>query len=90
VVTRKGTAVVESEGLDAETVERLGPQGVTYTPSVDDALAAVAEGRAEAAFLVRPPELDKVWGVARAGRTMPQKSTYFFPKLVSGLLFYPL
>jgi uncharacterized protein (DUF1015 family) len=90
VVTPAGAAVVEGDGLDAETVERLGPDGVTYTPSADEAIAAVEEGRAEAAFLLRPPALEQVWKVAREGRTMPQKSTYFFPKLVSGLLFLPL
>jgi uncharacterized protein (DUF1015 family) len=91
VVTPEGAAVAEGDGLDAELVERLGPQGeITYTPYVDKALAAVAEGEAAAAFLLRPPALEQVWAVARAGRTMPQKSTYFYPKLVSGLLFFPL
>ena len=90
VVTREGAAVVEGEGTDAEVVERLGPQDVWYTPLVDEALAALEEGRAEAVFLLRPPSLEEVWATAAAGRTMPQKSTYFYPKLVSGLLFYSL
>ncbi len=34
--------------------------------------------------------IEDVWAVARRGETMPQKSTYFFPKLTSGLLFHPL
>jgi uncharacterized protein (DUF1015 family) len=90
VATRAGATLVEGDGVDAEVVERLGPEGVTYTPSVDEALAAVESGRAGAAFLLRPPRLEQVWAVAREGRTMPQKSTYFFPKLLSGLLFFPL
>jgi uncharacterized protein (DUF1015 family) len=90
VVTREGAAVVEGDGLDSEVVERLAPEGVTYTPSVDEALAAIESGGAEAAFLLRPPSLEQVWAVAAEGRTMPQKSTYFYPKLVSGLLFLPL
>jgi uncharacterized protein (DUF1015 family) len=90
VVTRAGTAVVEGDGIDAEVVERLGPEDVSYTPSVDEALAAVERGEAEAAFLLRPPSLDQVWSVAAEARTMPQKSTYFYPKLLSGLLFLKL
>ena len=90
VVTRDGAAVVDGEGTDAEIVERLGPEDVSYTPSVDEALAAVEDGHAEAAFLLRPPSLDEVWSTAASGRTMPQKSTYFYPKLVSGLLFFSL
>ena len=76
--------------LDAAFVERFRPQGVTYTPRVEEAVAAVDSGRAEAAFLLRPPTIEQVRAVAERGETMPQKSTYFFPKLTSGLLFHPL
>ncbi len=48
------------------------------------------DGAAEAAFLLRPPTVEQVAALARAGAMMPQKSTYFFPKLLSGLLFHPL
>jgi len=50
----------------------------------------VDAGTAETAFLLRPPTVDQVAAVARAGRTMPQKSTYFYPKLLSGLVINPL
>jgi uncharacterized protein (DUF1015 family) len=50
----------------------------------------VDAGEAEAAFLLRPPTIEQVRSVAAAGRTMPQKSTYFYPKLLSGLLFHEL
>lgn len=63
---------------------------MTYTPQRADAVAAVDAGRAEGAFLLRPTPLADVWRVARRGDVMPQKSTYFFPKLTSGLLFHPL
>jgi uncharacterized protein (DUF1015 family) len=76
--------------LDVEAVERLGPEGVTYTARREEAVAAVDEGRAEAAFLVRAPSIQRVFERAAAGEVMPQKTTYFFPKLVSGLLFHPL
>jgi uncharacterized protein (DUF1015 family) len=76
--------------LDAAFVERFGPEGVSYTPRVEDAVAAVDSGRAQAAFLLRAPTIEQVRAVAERGETMPQKSTYFFPKLTSGLLFHPL
>ncbi len=75
---------------DAALVERLGPEGVTYTADLGEATAAVDRGDAEAALLVRPTPIDLVLETARRGETMPQKSTYFFPKLPSGLLFQPL
>ena len=82
--------LLESDALDAEVVDRLAPTGVTYTPRREDAVETVDRGEAEAAFLLRPTRIEDVWAVARRGETMPQKSTYFFPKLTSGLLFHPL
>ena len=76
--------------LDVELVEAQAPGEVTYTASLEDAVAAVDRGEAEGAFLVRPLRVDDVFEVAARGETMPQKSTYFYPKLVSGLLFHPL
>jgi uncharacterized protein (DUF1015 family) len=93
VLYRRGGGVsllVGDEGqLDVELVEAQAPH-VTYTASIDEALAEVDEGRAEGAFLVRPLRVEEVFEVAGRGETMPQKSTYFYPKLVTGLLFQPL
>jgi uncharacterized protein (DUF1015 family) len=85
-----GYELLEGEGLDVEVVEALAPQGVRYTPRRADAVAAVDRGEAEAAFLLRPTRIEDVFARAREGRVMPQKTTYFFPKLTSGLLFQPL
>jgi uncharacterized protein (DUF1015 family) len=82
--------LVEGEGSDPEIVERLRPEGVTYTPDARAAVAAVDRGEAEAAFLLRPTRIEDIWEVARRGEVMPQKSTFFYPKLTSGLLFHPL
>jgi uncharacterized protein (DUF1015 family) len=82
--------LLEGEGLDVEVVERAEPEGVTYTPSREDAEAAVDRGEAEAAFLVRPTPIEAFFERARRGEVLPQKTTYFYPKLVSGLLFHPL
>jgi uncharacterized protein (DUF1015 family) len=86
-----GATLAESDEtqLDTVAVDRLPLEGVRYTPSATEAEQAVRTGRAAAAFLVRPPTLEQVEAVARAGERMPRKSTYFFPKLLSGLLFAP-
>jgi uncharacterized protein (DUF1015 family) len=91
VLYRRGQyELIDGDGLDPEVVDRLAPQGVTYTPSVSEAVAAVDRGEAEAAFLLRPTRIDDVWEIARRGDVMPQKSTFFYPKLTSGLLLFPL
>ena len=93
VVYRKGgAALVEGDegALDVQLVESLAPGPVRYTPSVDEAVAAVEEGDAEGAFIVRPTRIEDVFRFAQAGETLPQKTTYFYPKLLSGLLFLPL
>ncbi len=82
--------LLDSDGLDVEVVDRIASEGVSYTPRRDEAVATVDRGEAEAAFLLRPTRIEDVWAVARRGETMPQKSTYFYPKLTSGLLFHPL
>jgi uncharacterized protein (DUF1015 family) len=82
--------LIEGDGLDPEIVDRLAPADVTYTPNRADAEAAVDRGEAEGAFLLRPTRIEDVWEVARRGDVMPQKSTFFYPKLTSGLLFEPL
>jgi uncharacterized protein (DUF1015 family) len=91
VLYRQGRyELLEGDGSDPEVVDALAPECVTYTASRDDAVAAVDRGAAQAAFLLRPTEIDDVWAVARRGDVMPQKSTFFYPKLTSGLLLFPL
>jgi uncharacterized protein (DUF1015 family) len=82
--------LLAGEGLDPEVVDAFSPGGVRYTPYREEAVAAVDRGEAEAAFLLRPPRLEEVWEVARRGDVMPQKSTFFYPKLTSGLLLHAL
>jgi uncharacterized protein (DUF1015 family) len=91
VVRREGAKLVRSERakLDTAVVDELPLEGVTYTASVSEAERAVVSGEAAAAFLVRPPTIEQVETFAHAGERMPPKSTYFFPKLTSGLLFSP-
>ena len=59
---------------------------LTYTRSADEALAAVDGQRADCAFLLNPTRVSEIKDVAAAGEKMPQKSTYFYPKLTTGLV----
>ncbi|MFI5274976.1 MAG: DUF1015 domain-containing protein [Ktedonobacterales bacterium] len=63
---------------------------VSFTRDAAAALADVAAGRAAAALLVNPTPPAAIRDVARAGDRMPQKSTYFYPKLITGLTINPL
>ena len=63
---------------------------LAYTRDEADARERVARGEAAAAILVRPTPLDQLAEVAGAGDVMPQKSTYFYPKLLTGMVFNPL
>jgi uncharacterized protein (DUF1015 family) len=63
---------------------------LSYARDVDAVLDRVESSQAQAAFLLRPPAVADVVAVARAGQVMPQKTTYFFPKPASGIVFNPL
>jgi uncharacterized protein (DUF1015 family) len=65
-------------------------KGLGYARGAEEALALVDSGAYDAAFLMRPTPIAQVKEVAAAGEHMPPKSTYFFPKLLTGLLFNPL
>ena len=65
-------------------------QRVTYTSDEAAALDSVANGEHQAAFLLRPTSFAQVERICAGGETMPQKSTYFYPKLLTGLVFQPL
>ena len=75
-------------GFTDEDIAHL--RGLRYARDVDEALALVHGGECDVAFLVRPTPVAQVRDVAGAGENMPPKSTYFFPKLLTGLLFNPL
>jgi uncharacterized protein (DUF1015 family) len=64
--------------------------GLFYARSTEEAVAMVRSGEYDAAFLMRPTPVDQVRDVAGSGENMPPKSTFFYPKLLTGLLFNPL
>ena len=75
-------------GIDAAAL--AGGEAVTYTHFLQEALDAVQDGLASAAFILPAPTLQDVIETADAGGFMPQKSTYFVPKLPTGLVLHPL
>jgi uncharacterized protein (DUF1015 family) len=81
--------VESNDELDAREVDKYGRE-FEYTPNAQEAIDAVDSGLYEAAFLVRAPTVAQVSEFAKRGETMPQKSTFFYPKLTSGLLLFPL
>jgi uncharacterized protein (DUF1015 family) len=64
--------------------------GLNYSKDLDDAIDAVRTGRADAGFFMRATPVDQVREVAETGESMPPKSTYFYPKVPTGLVFNPL
>ena len=61
-----------------------------YARTAEQARELVESGAFDLAFILRPTPVEQVRAVAEAGVSMPPKSTYFFPKLPTGLVFNPL
>jgi uncharacterized protein (DUF1015 family) len=75
-------------GLSNEDISHFN--GLFYARDTAEAIAMVRSGQYDAAFLMRPTPIAQIREVTAAGENMPPKSTYFFPKLLTGLLFSPL
>jgi uncharacterized protein (DUF1015 family) len=75
-------------GLSDEDISHFN--GLFYARDTAEALSMVQSGEYDAAFLMRPTPIRQVRDVAAEGENMPPKSTYFFPKLLTGLLFNPI
>ena len=75
-------------GMSNEDIE--GKRGLGYAKGLDEARRLVGSGDYDCAFVLRPTPVSQVREVAAAGETMPPKSTFFFPKLLTGLVFNPL
>lgn len=77
--------------LDGAWLEAtLGEVPVTYQHGLAETLAAVDDGRAECAVLIRPVSVTEIERTAREGLLMPPKSTFFTPKLKTGFVLRPL
>lgn len=82
--------LVLGRGLGIASAAIRAGKHVTYTRDAAEGAAAVRAHRADLAALINPTPPAGVRDVARAGDRMPQKSTYFYPKLISGLVINPL
>jgi uncharacterized protein (DUF1015 family) len=91
---RLDTAVLEALilkralGMTDEDIDHLTQLG--YARDSRQALTLVETRQYDAAFMMAPPPIELIQAVATAGESMPPKSTYFFPKVPTGLLFNPL
>ena len=71
-------------GIDKENM--ANQKNLTYTKILDEAIKAVDYNKADCAFILNPTRVSEIRDVALAGEKMPQKSTYFYPKLITGLV----
>ena len=85
-VSLLGIALEQLLGVDAAAVAN---GAVVYTKSAAQAIDEVDSVESDAAFLLEGTPVRSILAVARAGDVMPQKSTYFYPKALSGLLINP-
>ena len=91
---RLDTAVLEALilkgalGMTDEDIDHL--EGLDYARDFEQALDLVESGARDAAFFVAATPIEQVRAVAAAGESMPPKSTYFFPKVPTGVVFNPL
>lgn len=65
-------------------------KNLTYTRNISEAVGAVDDGQADCAFILNPTRVEEIRDVAASGEKMPQKSTYFYPKLITGLVMNTL
>jgi uncharacterized protein (DUF1015 family) len=91
---RLDTAVLEAlilkGALGMSEDDVANKRGLGYSKDTADARDAVESGRADAAFFMRATPVEQVREVAEAGESMPPKSTFFYPKIPTGLVFNPL
>ncbi len=79
-------------GIDEEKLS--SGRFITYvkdTPTaIDDSIAQVDSGQQQAAFFTNPIKMEQLFAVTDTGERMPQKSTYFYPKMYTGLTIQKL
>jgi uncharacterized protein (DUF1015 family) len=75
-------------GVSEEAIQ--GERHIIYVREFEEGVRAVREGRVQLGFFLNPTRVEHVYAMALSGRLMPQKSTDFYPKLLSGLVFYSL
>lgn len=88
-VTILHTLVLEKIfGIDAENMAKQ--INLTYTKIFDEAISSVDQGKVQCAFILNPTRVSEIRDVASNGEKMPQKSTYFYPKMITGMVMNQL
>lgn len=88
-VTVLHTLILEKVfGIDPENMAKQ--INLTYTKIFDEAISSVDNGKAQCAFILNPTRVSEIRDVASNGEKMPQKSTYFYPKMITGLVMNQL
>ena len=82
-------AVALERLLEVDRAATAGGGRIAYPKDADEAIAMIDRGEGASAFLLDPTLVEDVLSVAAAGEVMPQKSTYFYPKQVTGLVMNP-
>ena len=94
LVTLDPSAYPDADDLDsarlAQALTAIGPHELTYQHGTDRAQAAAADGTADWAVLIRPVTVGAIEDNAHSGKRMPPKSTFFYPKPRTGIVFRPL
>jgi uncharacterized protein (DUF1015 family) len=75
-------------GLSEDDI--LAKRGIGYAKSVEDSLRLIDDGTYDVAFVLRPIPVDQTKAICESDANMPPKSTYFYPKVLTGLVFNPL
>ena len=84
----KNLDVVILHKVVLDHILKINPASVRYEVNLREAIKRVDEATADALFILNPTKIDQIRSIALSGEVMPQKSTYFYPKLLSGLLIH--
>ncbi len=82
--------VILTKELGFTDEEQMAQDGIKYIKVENEAFDMIDLGRAEASFIMAYPKIEDIKRISSAGYRMPQKSTYFYPKLLSGIVINPL
>ena len=82
--------VIISKELGFTDEEQSSQNGILYIKQEHEAFDMIDNKEAQASFITAFPSISQIYEIAGAGERMPQKSTYFYPKLLSGIAINPL
>ena len=88
VVVLHDLVIGQMLGISAEATAH--ESNITYVKNDRDVFSAVADGTAQMGLVVKPVRVEEVVAVAGSGEIMPQKSTWFYPKIMTGMVFHSL